>query len=140
MKLTAVLTAMLASIGLLSMAEHENDNQCEQPYSTVAVLNKETHRHALTNWGTEMYANKRIVSEYNHANEYYILELRHKNSDVHSKEVSEKVYVFFNEPNLDVIGESCPKPINKILYIGVDAFEELNALSVNDVNIQFPDE
>ena len=62
MKLTAVLTAMLASIGLLSMAEHENAEQCEQPYSTVAVINKETHLHALSNWKTSMYGHNRVNS------------------------------------------------------------------------------
>jgi|11_taG_2_1085331.scaffolds.fasta_scaffold11576_3 hypothetical protein len=140
MKLTTVLIAILASIGLLSMAEHENAEQCEQPYSTVAVINKETHLHTLSNWRTSMYGTNRVISEYKHSNDYSIIELRHKSADKTSKEVNEKVYVFYDEPNLDVIGDSCAKPITKILYLGTPAFEELSVVSAPNVNIQFPDE
>lgn len=87
-----------------------------------------------------MYGNNRVISEFKHANDYSILELRHKSADRTSKEVSEKVYVFFDKPDLNIIGDSCPMPITKILYLGTEAFEELNAVSSPNVNVQFPDE
>ena len=140
MKLTSVLIAILTSIGLLSMTKHENVNQCEQPYSTVAIINTDTHLHTLATWRGAMYGKNRVISEYNHANEYSIIQLRDKKADKHSMEVNEKVYVFFDEPMLDVIGDSCPNPITKILYLGTEAFEELNTVSADNVKVLFPNE
>ena len=142
MKLTSNLIAILASVGLcaLFMTKCENVNQCEQPYSTVAVINTDTHLHTLAAWKGAMHKQNRVISEYNRTNEYSIIQLRDKKADKHSMEVNETVYVFFDKPMLDVIEDSCPNPITKILYLGTEAFEELNTVSANNVKILFPNE
>lgn len=86
-----------------------------QKYSTVALVNTDKHPNVISTWRTAMYDQDRVISEYDHNHEYYILTLRAKGAERSSKETEEKVYIFTQAFDANIIQDTCEYPITKIL-------------------------
>ena len=136
MKIAALIITLIASATFMSLKPVKSSENCMQKYSTVALVNTDNHPNVIGTWRTSMYGQGRVISEYDHNHEYHVIELRAKGAATSSKDVEEKVYIFTQPFDANIIQDTCEYPITKILTFSRNIPNELFDITTDTVRIK----
>lgn len=137
MKIAVLITTLIATASFMILTPFKSSENCMQKYSTVALVNTDNHPNVISTWRTAMYSQDRVISEYNdNHKKYYIIELRAKGAATSSRKTEEKVYIFTQPFDTNIIQDTCKYPITKILTFSRDIPNELRDITTDTAQIK----
>lgn len=137
MKIAVLITTLIAAASFMILTPLKSSENCMQKYSTVALVNTDNHPNVISTWRTAMSKQGRVISEYNDKHKkYYIIKLRAKGASTSSRETDEKVYIFAQQFDVNIIQDTCEYPITKILTFSRDIPNELRDITTDTAQIK----